>query len=115
MEHNSNTDNRIYTSINIIGAILFILFEILSMTIFNNGSEFKLLLRVLSRGVLSVLFIFNACYLLLTNRWSFLSIGITHKKRIFIGTLIGLVGLGLFITALLGYGTNGDPRLLWWK
>lgn len=108
-------DNAIYILSNILVVLLFLIVEILGYTIFGNNGNTTLLFSVIARVLFGGLIIFNAIYLIFTSKWSFLCINATPKKRLIFGILLGLVGLFGLITALLGYGTNGDPRLIWWN
>lgn len=105
----------VYIAINIILLLLFIVGEILGLTLLNNDGDLTLLIRVISRGILGLLMVYNSLYLLLTSRWSFLTVNATPKQRLLCGAALGIVGLWGLITTILGYGTNGDPRLIWWK
>ena len=115
MKEQNEKGKSIYISINIIIAVIFVVLEILGLTIFNDNFDNSLLCRVMSRGTLGLIIIYNSLYLLITSKWSFICLKSSKKQRIFCGVVLGLVGAGLLITALLGYGTNGDPRLIWWK
>jgi tryptophan-rich sensory protein len=105
----------INTLISVILITLFILMNILSYTIFSDTSETKLLFRMMARGIFGLALIYNSIYLLITDKQSFLVRNSTPMQRKLCGTLIGLVGIGMVLTALLGYGINGDPRFIWWK
>ncbi len=54
-------------------------------------------------------------YLLLSDGRSFLTIKASKKERLIGGILLGIFGLICVITSLLGYGLNGDPRIMLWK
>lgn len=73
----------------------------------------RLFLRVLARGALGLLLVYDSLYLLFTSKWSFLCINATIKQRRVAGVLLGLIGMYGLITAILGYGMNGDPRWNW--
>lgn len=104
-----------HIGINIIFAGLFVIFIVFSYIMFNTTLNDRLLLRVASRGLFGVLLIYDSVYLIFTNKWSFLSINISRKQRIFSGFMLGMVGIIMLITAFLGFGINGDPRLFWWR
>lgn len=104
-----------YVVINIVVIILFIVCEVISCTILSSPEHYKLLCRVIARGLLGLLLIYNSLYLLFTSKWSFLCLKSTPKQRLICGIVLGLAGLIGLITAILGYGTNGDPRFIWWK
>lgn len=114
MEVKEVNKNPIYIVIHVIALVLFLLCEIASYTIFHNPENIRLLFRVIARGLLGVMCVYNAFYLLCTTQWSFLCKKATLKKRRIYGVILGIVGLLTIITAFLGYGTNGDPRLIWW-
>lgn len=101
--------NKLYNILNIVMALLCLLFTII-IFIFTNQ---KILVGVLLRGVIALTIIFNSIYLLLTNQKSFLIHKGEEKRRRLIGMVLLIVGLGMFITALMGYGINDYPRL--WK
>jgi len=92
-----------------------LLCEIIGYTVLRTNLDFSLFCRVISRGIFGLLLLYNAIYLIFTSKWSFLWISATSKQRLICGVLLGLVGLVEVVTAFLGYGTNGDPRLIWWK
>lgn len=115
MEKKSEKKNLSYIVVNVVIVIVFVVFEILSSTILSSPEHYKLLCRVIARGLLGTLFIYNSLYLLLTSKWSFLCTNATPKQRLICGIVLGLGGLVGLITAILGYGTNGDPRFIWWK
>lgn len=115
MERDAVKKNNRIIAINVIAIILFIVCEFLSYTILSNPEYLRLLCRVISRGIFGLWCIYNALYLLFTSKWSFLCLNSTPKQRLICGVILGLLGLLGLITALLGYGTNGDPRLIWWE
>ena len=100
--------NKLYNIINIVMAVLCLLITVM-LFIFTDQ---KILTGVLLRGVFSLTVIFNAIYLLFTNQQSFLIPKGKEKQRKLNGIILLIVGLGMFITALMGYGINGYP-LLW--
>lgn len=105
----------IIVMISIILFLLIVILEVLSSTLFSEPQTSKLLCRMISRGLFGILFLYHSIYLMFTNKQYFLSKNLTGKHRRLCGFLICIVSLGLIITAFLGYGTNGDPRYLWWK
>jgi small-conductance mechanosensitive channel len=117
MEEQKRKASKVYLVINIILITLFVALEILSLTLLRNPLETKLLARVISRGVFGIAILYNSAYLLLTKKYSPLLKASEQKKnqRVIIGILLGIVGFGMVLTAFLGYGTNGDPRLIWWE
>lgn len=98
-----------YNGVNVIGATICIILSV-SLFIFSNE---KVLLGVLLRGVFSLLIIFNAIYLIFTDRPSFIIRLGQEKYRKLSGVLLLIVGLLGFVTFLMGYGINGYPRLDW--
>lgn len=103
---------KIYLFINVFMLIMVILSLVISIGL---SGDTKYLMRVFFRGLFGLLILFNSMYLILTNRWSFLTINASKKKRLICGIVLGIVGLICIITSLLGYGLNGDPRILLWK
>ena len=103
---------KIYIFVNVFMLILVILFLVISIGLSGDS---KYIMRVLFRGFLGLLILINSLYLLLTNGWSFLTIKASKKERLICGILLGVAGLICIITSLLGYGLNGDPRILLWK
>ena len=103
--------SKIYLFMNVFLFIMLILILVISIGLSGNT---KYLLRVIFRGFLGLLMIYNSIYLLLTNGWSFLTIKASKKERLIFGILLGIVGLICVITSLLGYGLNGNPRIMLW-
>ena len=103
--------NKVYLFVNVFVFIMLIL--ILAISIGISGDA-KYWMRVIFRGSLGLLLLFNSMYLILTNGWSFLTIKSSKKERLIGGIIIGIVGLICVITSLLGYGLNGDPRIMLW-
>ncbi len=101
--------------LNILFVVLFILLELVGVIIDFNRDETRLLIRVIARGVFGILILYNSAHLLFTKNPSFIDSSGSTKKRIFVGILLGFVGLITVITAFLGYGVNGDPVLRWWE
>lgn len=99
----------------IILVIIIIVLETLSCTIYRTPIETRLLLRVISRGVFGILAFDISFLYLFTSNQSFFTKNKTASQRKIGGILVGFIGIILIVTALLGYGTNGDPRLIWWK
>ena len=104
----------LYITINIISIVLYIISLGLSYTVFRNVGDIKLLCRVISRGILCLLIIYNSLYLLFTPKWSFLCLKCSPKRRLIVGIVLGFAGLMGLVTAILGYGINGDPTFIWW-
>jgi uncharacterized membrane protein len=115
MEEKKVKNNSIYIIIHVIALVLIVLCEIASYTIFSTPNNLRLLFRVISRGIIGLICIYNAFYLLCTTKLSFLCLKSNSKRRHMYGIILGVVGLIALVTAFLGYGTNGDPRLIWWK
>jgi hypothetical protein len=107
MEMISMSKNRIYNTINLVTVVLFLC---LVMAFFVLNSQ-QILIGVLIRGVFALLIIFNAVYLVFTKQPSFLLRKGQERHRILMGVLLLTVGLFTLITACLGYGINGYPRL----
>lgn len=105
----------ICTLVNIIIAIIFFVLEILSVTLFRDQIVNAIICRVVSRGVLGLLLVYNAGYLLFTQGSGFMWFHIKSRQRFFTGIILGIAGLGLVVSALMGHGTNGDPTLIWWR
>lgn len=101
------------TVVNIVMLTAFAVLEILGLIL--PSARVCLIFRVLSRGILGLTILFNGYLITFTNRWTFLVKNSSRSVRLAIGILLLFVGLYGFVTALLGYGTSGDPRLLWWK
>lgn len=103
---------KFYVSLNVFIFIWALMFLLVS---FGSSGDFKFMLRVFFRGLLGLLILYNSMYLLLTNQWSFLTIKASKKERLIGGIVLGITGLICVITSLLGYGLNGDPRVMLWK
>ena len=103
------------TVINLIAAIIFFILIMLSITLLKDPLENKLICRVLARGIFGLLVLYNAGYLLFTKGTAFIWHRMNEKQRLIGGIAIGIIGLILVVTAILGYGVNGDPVLTWWK
>lgn len=101
--------NKLYNVLNIILALSCLLI----IAAFFIFSEQKVMIGVLFRGALALLVLFNALYLLFTNKKSFLVPKGREAIRKHNGMLLLIVGAAMFITALMGYGLNGYSRL--WK
>ncbi|MDF2540742.1 MAG: hypothetical protein K0S47_460 [Herbinix sp.] len=114
MKEERRNKNYALIIVNCIAIALFIICEVISSTIYKDTELLKLLFRVLSRGLLGINFIYSSYYILFSKKSSLLD-SRNQKARWVSGLLIGLVGIGMIITAILGYGVNGDPRLIWWK
>lgn len=99
----------INTKINILDITLCVILVIL---IFVVPQE-KVLLGVFLRGAFSFLIIYNALYLALSDKPSFIIRKGKEKHRKLYGVLLLIVGLFVFITFLMGYGVNGYPLLDW--
>lgn len=101
--------------INIVMIAVIVLLDVLSTVLFGHENENRYLLRIISRGVMGVLLVYDSIYLLMADRWTLFSIKASSKQRLIGAILIGIVGIGCVITAFLGYGINGDPRYNLWK
>lgn len=101
--------NKLYILLNIVMGLFCIILTLI-LFIFSNQ---KILVGVVIRGTISLIVIFNSIYLLFTNQKSFLISKGKEKQRKLIGIILLVVGLAMLITALMGYGINGYPRL--WK
>lgn len=99
--------NRIYNTINISAVILILC---LVLALFVLSSE-QILIGVLIRGFFALLIIYNAVYLVFTKQPSFLLRKGQEEHRILLGGLLLTVGLFALITAFMGYGIYGYPRL----
>ena len=106
---------KMHITINVLMTVVMIVLVVLSTILFGHEDENRYALRVITRGVLGILLIYDALYLLLTDKWSFLSMKASRKQRLFGGVLIGIVGFGCVITTFLGYGINGDPLYFFMK
>lgn len=115
MKEEGKKPGKIYLMINIILVILFVALEVLSITYLNNPLETKLLARVIARGCMGLLALYNSIYMFFSENSFLLRKNISQKQRVISGILLGIVGFIMILTAFLGYGTNGDPRLIWWK
>lgn len=104
MEHNKS-----YNLINIVGIVICVILNIM-LFVFN---EQKVFIGVLFRGVLSLLVLFNAIYLIFTDKPSFLMRKRQEKHRKPYGIILLVVGIATFVTVLMGYGINGYPLLDW--
>jgi UPF0716 family protein affecting phage T7 exclusion len=115
VKKNSGKKMAGYIVINILSVILFIVLELIGIIAFQDGDETKLAFRVIARGVFGILLLYNSGYMLFTKKPTFLNSNGSPKQRLLATILIGIVGLVMVITALLGYGTNGDPVYRWWE
>ena len=104
--------SKIYLFINVFVFIMLILVLVISIGVSGDA---KYLMRVYFRGFLGLLLLYNSMYLLLSDGRSFLTIKASKKERLIGGILLGIFGLICVITSLLGYGLNGDPRIMLWK
>ena len=100
---------KMYNATNIAGAIMCVVLTA-SLFVFNDQ---KIFVGVLFRGVFSLLILYNALYVLLTKRPSFLVKKGKENQRKILGIILLLVGIFGFITTLLGYGINGYPLFDW--
>lgn len=98
---------KLYKIINIVLVLSFFVFFIFLFITPQN----KVFLGVLQRFLLSALIIFNALYLVLTNEYTFLIKKGQENKRRLLGVILLIFGLGMLITAIMGYGINGYPRM----
>lgn len=105
----------ICTLVNILAAIIFFVLQILSATLFRSQFVNGLICRVLARGVFGLLLLYNGAYLLFTERTGFIWYSVKPRQRLLGGVALGIAGLYLLITALMGHGVNGDPTLIWWR
>jgi formate-dependent nitrite reductase membrane component NrfD len=115
MQKDSGKKMAGYIVINILFILLFIVLELIGIFAYTDGSETRLAFRVIGRGVLGVLLVFNSSFMLITRKTTFLNSKVSPKQRLLSSVLLGIVGLGMIITALMGYGINGDPILKWWE
>jgi uncharacterized membrane protein YfcA len=93
---------KLYSIINIAGAVVCLLLIVL-LFIFI---EHKLLFGVLFRGSFSLLIIYNAVYLIFTDKPSFIIRKGREKHRKLEGIFLLFIGIFAFITALMGYGIS---------
>jgi hypothetical protein len=110
---NSDKAKKLNIIISIALTAIVLLLELLALTVFPTNGH--LVCRVLSRGVLGFLVTYNGCYLTFTKHWSFLCRNATNKRRRVCGIILLIVGFIAVVTALMGFGSNGDPRLKWWE
>ncbi len=100
-------------SVAMIGS--FLLAEFLSIAIFGDTSDIKYLLRIYARGILGVLAVYHGSIMLFTKKVYYLTKNNTRNQSRFAGVLLLLLGIGMVVTAIAGYGMNGDPRYIWWN
>ncbi len=100
---------NIYYAINILGIIVCIVLAVCLFVLI----EHKVFIGVLFRAVFSLLIIYNAICTLVTNKTTFLIKKGQEKYRLLVGILLLLVGVGAFVTVILGYGINGYPLFDW--
>lgn len=112
MNDTINKKKKFYMFVNIFLLVLVILLVVISFGL-QGDSKYKM--RVLFRGFLGILILYNSAYLLFTNNWSFITKKNSKKERLAAGVLLGFVGLFGVVTAILGYGLNGDPRVILWR
>ncbi|MDF2537397.1 MAG: hypothetical protein K0S76_418 [Herbinix sp.] len=115
MEQQNKKISRTFILINVLMGIIVLAMGVLSIITPSDPIKTKLLIRVLLRGMISLLTLYNSIYLLFTKKYTPLAKDVSTKQRYFAGILLGIVGLIMLLTAFLGYGINGDPRLIWWE
>jgi|GEM_PF-5780034 hypothetical protein len=102
----------------VVSAILlgaFIICELLSYTVLKNTVPTKYLLRMVARGSAGVLAIYHGLLMYFKKKKYYLTSNTTPSQNRFAGAALAILGAALLLTAFLGYGTNGDPRYLWWQ
>ena len=93
----------------------FIILGTLSYTVLKDITPAKYAVRVIARGLIGILSCYHAFLMLFTSKKYYLTKNSNRKQNRFSGILLGFVGLGMVLTAIAGYGINGDPRLFWWQ
>jgi len=106
---------RIILIVSTILLASFVILGILSYTALKDTTPAKYAVRVIARGLIGVLACYHSYLMLFTRKKYYLTKNSNRKQNRFSGILLGFVGLGMVLTALAGYGINGDPRLFWWQ
>lgn len=115
MQKKNSEISKSYIIMNIIFVVIFFVLEVIALLFFKDAYQFKLLFKVIARGEFGIMLLYNSYYHLFTAGQSILDPKQSKRQRLVTGILLAVVGFGMLITALLGYGTNGDPRLYWWR
>lgn len=87
----------------------------LSYTVFSDTVPTKYALRIIARGTIGILAAYHGLLTCFRKKKYYLTSNTTPGQNRFAGIFLIILGIGMLITALLGYGVNGDPRYLWWQ
>ncbi len=102
-----------YLTVNLIWIVILVILSISSvLSTWRFGFA---VLSILTRGIMGIGVIINGIYWMVSKNWPFRDKNLTTGKKQFGGILLIVVGLIGVITALMGYGFNGNPRFLWWE